>query len=181
MICFGTKLRDPAKPETTTPAGARGRVAIALLVGASAVWGCSMFAKKPPPPPPPAGLTGTVDASKVINVGATGHPSPVVLRIYQLKNTTAFEAADFLSLFEREREVLGEDLVERQELVVKPGDSLPLPLKSLNPEAHAVGVVAAFQSVERATWRAVVPLKPGAINKLAIRVDGITVNVIKVP
>ena len=117
----------------------------------------------------------------MINVGATGHPSPVVVRIYQLKSSTAFEAADFLSLFEREREVVGADLVDRQELDVKPGDSQTVAAKQLSADAHSIGVVTAFQNVERATWRAVVPLKLNAANKVAIRIDGATVTATKVP
>jgi type VI secretion system protein VasD len=151
------------------PAGARRRTA--LLASVCLVWACSSVFK-----PSDATLAGTITASKEINVGTQRHASPVVVRIYLLKGTASFDTADFLSLYEHERETLRDELIERQELVVMPGESRPLSSKKLTAETRAIGVVAAFQDIEHANWHATLPVKPNAVNQIVIRIDGATVS-----
>jgi len=142
----------------------------AALAAAQAIAGCSIFGKSP------TTVEGTISASENINVGELKHPSPVVVRIYDLKQSTGFEAADFLALFQREQETLAVDLVGRKEYVLRPGQTVTIERRTLSDETHAIGVVAAFQNVERATWRALFPLKLNAHNKIQVRLDGMAVT-----
>ena len=57
-----------------------------------------------------------------VNPDARKRPSPVVLRVYELKSNALFESADFVSLFEKDQAVLGAELVSREEVILQPND-----------------------------------------------------------
>jgi len=90
-----------------------------------------------------------------LNPDPTGRASPVVVRVFELKNDAEFSAADFYALYERERETLGSSLLSRQEYVLKPGERneiwLPVPR-----DTTYLGVVAAFRDIRSTKWRTVV-------------------------
>jgi type VI secretion system protein VasD len=92
----------------------------------------------------------------------SGRPSPVVIRVYQLKSDGAFAGAEFFALFDDDRKVLGAELLNREEYELAPGEQRTLELIG-PPEAHFIGTVAAFQGIRGATWRALIPVdnKPG--------------------
>jgi len=161
-----------------TRAWRRRAAAGMLLAVCGTLWGCSSVAPKLPEfLQSPTSMAGTISASERLNVGALKHSSPVVLHIYQLRSATSFEAADFLSLFEREQQTLAGDLVERQELVLRPGETQQLASRNLNPATRSIGVIAAFQNLERASWRVAVPVRLNSANKLAIRLEDAAVTV----
>lgn len=93
------------------------------------------------------------------NPDARGRPSPVVLRIVELKGLAAFEAADFFSLFERDKETLGGELVAREEMMLQPGEQRAS-RRELNAETRFVGVIAAYRDIDRSVWRASMPVTP---------------------
>lgn len=134
-----------------------------------ALPGCSMFASGP------ATLKANVAASAQVNPDARKRPSPVVVRVFELKAPTLFEQADFVSLFEKDQAVLGAELVSREEFVLRPGESKPIG-KPLSPDTKFIGVMAAFRELERARWRAVVPVAAGKKNEMTIDLDGIVVQ-----
>lgn len=156
---------------TSTPSffRRRGLLLASGLLAAAVLPGCSMFSRGP------AMLTTTVVASAQVNPDIHKRPSPVVVRVFELKASTLFEQADFVSLFEKDQAVLGGDLVSREEFVLRPGESKPI-TKPLSPDTKFVGVMAAFRELERARWRAVVPVVAGKKNEIAIDLDGIVVQ-----
>lgn len=113
--------------------------------------GCGSPAR-PPPPPPPTVVQMTLSADAGVNPDSRGRASPVVVRVYELKTVAAFHGADFFALWEREKEALGEDLVAREELQLRPGAQLRLE-RTLGPQTRHVGVIAAYRDLERARWR----------------------------
>lgn len=123
----------------------------------------------------PPTLNMTVVASAQVNPDARRRPSPVVVRVFELKASTLFEQADFVSLFEKDQAVLAAELVSREEFVLRPGETKPL-TKPLAPETKFVGVMAAFRELERARWRAVVPVVAGKKNVIEVSLDGIVVQ-----
>lgn len=139
------------------------------VAAAVALPGCSMFKSGPPT------LNMTVVASAQVNPDARRRPSPVVVRVFELKASTLFEQADFVSLFEKDQAVLAAELVSREEFVLRPGETKPL-TKPLAPETKFVGVMAAFRELERARWRAVVPVVAGKKNVIEVSLDGIVVQ-----
>lgn len=111
----------------------------------------------------------SVAAGTDVNPDARSRPSPITVRVYALKSAAAFEAADFFSLFEKDASVLGADVVSREELLMRPGDSKPLEMK-LPPEAKVLAVFAAYRDLDRARWRAVRVIEVGKEVSLQIKV-----------
>jgi type VI secretion system protein VasD len=108
-----------------------------------------------PPKPKPAAVTLAVSADT--NPDSTGRPSPVVVRVYQLKADTAFKAAELLSLLDDDENVLGAELAMRDEYVVLPSEQRNFELPHVE-EVRFVGVIAAFRNVRASEWRALVPV-----------------------
>lgn len=134
---------------------------------------CGVFAiacASPPKPPPPTIVQASVEAMANVNPDARGRPSPVVVKFYELKSLAVFDSADFFSLFERDREVLGGELVAREEFQLIPGGRRTFE-RTLQPDTRYLGVVAAFRDLERSTWRAAVPVTPNKTVPLAIKLD----------
>lgn len=121
-----------------------------LLFGLVLVSGCSWFMSD---------IT-KVDLRLVtggdVNPDDTGRPSPVVVRVLELKSPAVFESADFFSLYQNEAQTLGADLIASEEFEFKPGDVQDLKL-ALQPESSYVGILAAYRQIDRSNWRLVLP------------------------
>jgi type VI secretion system protein VasD len=117
-----------------------------------------------------------VAADVGVNPDARGRASPVVVRLLELKTLAAFESADFFSLFDRDKDTLGAELVAREELQLQPGEKKTLQ-RSLPPETKYLGVVAAFRDLERARWRASIPVMPNQTTPLTIKVEPRAVSI----
>lgn len=124
-----------------------------MLFGA---WMLSACATKPVVTP----VTLRVVASVDVNPDGRNRASPILVRVYALKSTGPFDSADFFSLFEKDQATLGGELVQREELLLKPGDSKPLEMK-LSADVKAIAVMGAYRDLERARWRVVRPVEPG--------------------
>jgi type VI secretion system protein VasD len=128
-------------------------------------------------PPKPAQVSGTVEASNSVNPSVSKRPSPVLVRVYELKSITAFNSADFVSLYQRDQAELAADLVGRDEYMLAPGEARPFS-KTVSPETRFIGVMAAYRDIERAKWRASVPVQAGKKQEILIRVDELSVSAI---
>ena len=155
---------------TRTPA-ARALRDIAL---ASVVAMLAACAGPSPVPPKPTVVAATLQASANVNPDVRKRASPVVVRLYELKSSAAFDAADFLSLYERDQATLAAEMGSREEFTLRPGDNQPWE-KTVGPDVRFIGVIAAFRDIERARWKALVPVKPNARNVVTIRADDIAI------
>lgn len=126
--------------------------------------------------PKPTKVSGTVEATATVNPSASMRPSPLMLRVYELKTATAFNGADFMSLYQRDQAELAADLVAREEMTLAPGESKPW-AKMLSPDTKFIGVVAAYRDLEHARWRAIAAVEPGKAQKVVIRADALAVTV----
>ena len=115
---------------------------------------------KPILAPKPKVLTIDVLAAANLNPSASGRPSPVVVRIYELKAAAPFESADFIMLFDKDQATLGAELVQREEMLLRPGETKKLGM-TLPADAKAIAVLAAYRDLERARWREVRAVEPG--------------------
>ncbi|MCM5680901.1 type VI secretion system lipoprotein TssJ [Schlegelella sp. S2-27] len=126
---------------------------ILFVACAAVLWGC---ASGPKPTSVDIQLTG--DAT--VNPDSRNRPSPVMVRIYELKTPATFESADFFSLFDKDRETLAADMNTRDEFVLQPGQTLSLK-REAKPDTRFIAVLAAYRDLERSRWRAVTALSPG--------------------
>ena len=150
----------------------RRRLVAGLLAGGTlaALGACGgKPPKEPPPPGPPPELRISVSAAGNANRGPGGKGLPVVVRLYELKARGAFDRADFYSLYDKESETLGGELVGREEATLPPA-SERLVVRTLDPATRYLGVVAAFRDIDRATWRTVLELRPDKNNNVAVTV-----------
>ena len=53
--------------------------------------------------------------------------------------------------------------------------------RKLAPDARFIGVVAAYRDIERAHWRAVVPVQPQATNTVTVRAGALAVTATTTP
>lgn len=167
---------------------------------AAVLAGCSFFKKAPPPaPPPPPGapppppsviqlppqvlpaapvpVAISLEAGPRVNPDASGRASPVVVRVYELKAAVAFEAADFFALAEREQQVLGADLVGRDEYQLKPGER-QLFARPLRAGTRVIAATAAFRDMERATWKAVLAVPTAPPQGVSVLIDGRQIRIV---
>ena len=107
-----------------------------------------------------------------------GRASPVVVRVYELRSSAAFDAADFFALYDNESEALGADLIGREEYRLRPAETLPYQ-RQLQPDTRFIGVVAAFRDLENSRWRQVtaVPTKPQSTIAIGIEARAVTVTI----
>lgn len=112
-----------------------------------------------------------LSASDQVNPDLNGRPSPIVIRLMELKHPVAFENADFFSLYERPKESLSPDLVTSEELELRPGETVELKL-SVEPGSRYVGVLAAYRDLPQTQWRYVVPVTVTGLTEARLVLDG---------
>lgn len=142
------------------------RASALALVSACLLAACSKAAVAPPKPDPTV-IGVSLAAETSLNVDGRGRATPVVVRTYVLKNAAAFEAADFFSLFDRDQQVLGDAVIAREEVVLKPGETRVLESREVDG-GKVVAVLAAFREVDRAGWRATAPIVANRDNRIAV-------------
>jgi len=108
----------------------------------------------------PAQLNITIQAAADLNPDARSRPSPMIVRVYELRSDATFAQADFFSLQNNDRATLADDLLARDEFIVRPGDRRITISRKANPQAGAIGVLAAFRDIQHSTWRASFRLPP---------------------
>jgi type VI secretion system protein VasD len=99
--------------------------------------------------------TGTASVTLVaadnINPSSVNSASPVVVKIFQLKDDEAFKRADFFGLYLHPKETLGDDYLTENEVMIAPGQTKEIKL-NLNNNAHYLSVLVAYQNLDQAKW-----------------------------
>jgi type VI secretion system protein VasD len=142
---------QPARPARC---GAWALACALLLSGCAALFGNSQ-----PPAKEATDLEIQIEAAALLNPDDNGRPSPLLVRVYELRNDALFQDADFFGLYNTDKTVLQGDMLSVDQFILRPGESRSLRRKS-NLQAGAVGVLAAYRDLPNATWRALVRLPP---------------------
>jgi len=116
-------------------------------------------------------------ASASLNPDPSGRASPLVVRLYELKDRAAFDRADFFDLFDNESATLGADLVTRDEIQLEPGQQRKVE-RRLDDATKFLGIIAAYRDLDNAEWRAVVPIRQNHGNEFSIGLGGQAVTVV---
>ena len=135
-------------------------VALVLLASCSSMSPYSTLTK----------LNLKLTASDQLNPDLNGRPSPIVVRLFELKHPVAFENADFFSLYERAKESLAPDMVASEELELRPGETLELKL-SVEEGSRYVGVLAAYRDLPDSKWRYTLQVTPMAVTDVDLTLD----------
>ncbi|MBI1422015.1 MAG: type VI secretion system lipoprotein TssJ [Gammaproteobacteria bacterium] len=116
----------------------------------------------------------TFIADKNINPDTDAVPSPLFIRMYELKSDKAFKNADFIDLYERDKEVLGDDMLGKQRLKrLIPGEKREKDFV-LDPQTRFVGLFAEFQQYKDATYKVIIPVEPTNVvaSSSVVRISG---------
>jgi type VI secretion system protein VasD len=110
--------------------------------------------EKPDVPLPPRLVSIQLNAAQDLNAGDDGKGLSVIFRLYKLKNQNTFLSAPYSTFGnpEKEKETMGDDLVEARELTISPGQIIKL--KEMVPrEAEYIGMVTLFRAPSPQRWR----------------------------
>jgi type VI secretion system protein VasD len=135
------------------------------------LFGCASEPSAPPPVLPPSLVQLQIDASNTVNPGNNGEASPIMLKIYELRESSSFNTADFFALFNNDKAILGGDLVRKSELILKPGESKSLEIKP-GEDVQSLGFFAAFRQLDNAQWRTSVKIEKNQTQLVGIRLVG---------
>ena len=128
-----------------------------------ALSGCAT----PPPPVIPTVVELKITATPGVNPTQAGVGAPVVVRVYQLGSTAAFEKAEFYRLLNSDTATLGTDLVKKDEYLLAPGSTKTETL-TIPDTVHAIGVIAAYREFKNVTWRVDAPVPPHKTTPIVI-------------
>lgn len=95
-----------------------------------------------------------VMAEAEVNPDDKGRPAPILVRLYELKSSAAFEAADYFTLHGNDKALIGADMLVREEFILRPGETRAIRRKS-HPDLGAIGVLAGYRDLGLSDWRAV--------------------------
>ncbi len=85
-------------------------------------------------------------------------PSPLIVRMYELKSADMFNKANFIDIFERDAEVLGADMIDKQQLKhMQPGETREVNFV-LSNETQYVGLFAEFLQYKDAKYKLLIPI-----------------------
>jgi len=129
-------------------------MALALLLMAFA-----LPAQAQPVPKEHTKLDITLTAAADVNPDDQKRAAPILVRVYELKSGNTFENADYFSLHNNDKTLLGDDLLVRDEFILRPGDVRTIDRRSY-PDATAIGVLAGYRDLPNANWRFVHKLPP---------------------
>ncbi|MDI5933184.1 type VI secretion system lipoprotein TssJ [Halomonas kalidii] len=175
--------------------GSRHYQGVLVVVTALVLAACA--GKEAPPGPQP--VTGRILVLPGLNPNAEGRPSPVTLRLYQLRDREAFQEASLQELVRQDTDTLGAALIGRDSFELCPmemeatdASAGGVPCQGeeravtqvFTPEVRYLAVMAEFFDVRdpSAQWRAVAALPPGGGEELeeatfTITLDGARVAV----
>jgi type VI secretion system protein VasD len=145
------------------------RTLVLISAGVASLAGCGSS------PPKPQAMKLSVAMSADVNPDTQNRPSPIVVRVYQLKDDAAFKDADFFALYDKEQATLAAALVSREEFELAPGEHHDADYK-VSPDTHFIAVTAAYRDIRNAAWRAEMgaPVKK---HKIAVAVERARVTV----
>lgn len=108
------------------------------------------------------------------NPDEAGLASPLFIRMYELKSEKIIKKADFIDIYERDKEVLGADLVDMHVLKhFEPGKTRS-EVFVLNKKTKYVGLYAEFLEFKESKFKLVFPVVTNNVfrNSVTIRVTG---------
>ncbi|WP_411727013.1 type VI secretion system lipoprotein TssJ [Methyloglobulus sp.] len=146
---------------------------ITLMLG-----GCGSEPKKEEPPE--TKIQVNIFVSAQVNPDVNGRPSPIVVRLYELKNIGKFEEADFYKLFEDHEGYLGSDLLASEKFHFKPGEIKALG-HAVSPDTKYIAVTAAFRDFNQAVWRDFIAIESAKTTELFVVLESLNVTIKKQP
>lgn len=154
------------------------RLTKGLVFGAAMVGFAACSSDPPQEPEKPTRIEAALTAANDVNPNVLGQPSPVRVEVFELTSDAAFMRASFFALSGNAPEALGAELLVQDDKVLTPGQTVKI-ARDAKRESRYLAVVAAYQDLDRATWRAVYPLKKEENNRLLVHLGRLAVTITK--
>lgn len=116
-------------------------------------------------------LTLNLKVDADINPDDKHQPSPLFIRLYELKSTKMFNRADFIGLYERDKEVLGADFVAKQELKRLLPGTVREEKFVLNKETKYIALYAEFLNYKASKYKIITPIVSNNVIATSITVQ----------
>jgi len=118
--------------------------------------------------PEPIIMDLEISTSDKLNPDIENRASPIVIRIYQLTHIDSFNNSDFFALYENDQSLLAKDLKYREEIEIKPNQTITKPIE-INPSSKYIATLAAFRDLDKAQWKSILEIDP--LNMRPIKVN----------
>lgn len=141
---------------------------LTALLCAASIAGCGLISSS-------TRIKAQISASEQVNPDQSGRPSPIVVRIYELKALDAFEAAGFNLLFDDPQAQLGADLVAKESFYLRPGESRFYE-REPSLETKYLAVTAGYRNLNRTVWKESMAIPPDETTEILILVDRLVVS-----
>lgn len=118
-------------------------------------------------------------AGRVLNLGATGQSLPLVLKLYKLRDRTAFDQMPYTAFARTsgpDSIIFSADVVETRELVFIPGQRYEV-VENLEPNVQYFAVVALFRAPIEQRWRVIFNAKSAATTGITLGLHGCAISV----
>ncbi|GAA6171787.1 type VI secretion system lipoprotein TssJ [Colwellia sp. KU-HH00111] len=122
--------------------------------------------------PPSTDINFNVSAD--INPDMNGRASPVVVKVFELSSRTIFDTQDFFTLYEKPEEILGPDLLKKDELELQP-EQLKTHKMVLNKNTRYVGFVVAYRNIDSSRWRSVIEVSPTGYDNFTLNIEKLAI------
>ncbi|KUZ06890.1 hypothetical protein WI69_14875 [Burkholderia diffusa] len=97
-----------------------------------------------------------IESRAALNENEQGQSLPVVLRMYQLKDTKVFEKASYFQVLDDDSTLLKADLLAGMEVTLAPDTTVKLSAPMAD-DTQVVGVAGLFRDQRGAEWQLVIP------------------------
>lgn len=156
---------------------------ILWLAAAFMLSGCGSDPQKvetaPAPVPAqaaPSKINVRFAVSPSVNPDVDGQPSPLAVRLYELKSLGKFAESDFFSLSDESGAQLGAELIGSEKYYVNPGDAF-VKVKKLSPETQYIAVIAAFRDIQQAVWKDFIQIPNDKIGDVLLYIEKLKISI----
>jgi len=124
-----------------------------------------------------ADLELNVVAKEDINPDDSERASPLVIRLYELKDNKKFEGMEFYDIYLNDKKILGKNLIEKHTLKHFVPDTKRKKQFVLNKKTKFVALFAEFSNYKDSEFRAVVEIDPHFDRKIDVVLTGTSLQV----
>jgi type VI secretion system protein VasD len=124
-----------------------------------------------------ADLELSIVAKGDINPDDTDTASPLVIRLYELKDKKKFEEIEFYDLYANDKKILGKNLIDRHRLKHFVPDSKRKKMFVLDKNTKYIGLFAEFSQYKDSVFRAVIEIDPHFDRKVDVVLTGTVLQV----
>ena len=93
-----------------------------------------------------------------VNPDGRGKAAPILVKVFELRSSGAFETADYFALQDRGAETLGTEFVNADQAILRSGEERTFK-REAGLDSRVIGIIAGYRKLEAARWRIVLPLK----------------------